>query len=201
MVGEMEKRKGENTREHVLESAMGLINTRGYGATSINDIIEVTGVKKGNLYFHFSNKEDLVYAMIEKARDDYNSFLLSRVKGDTALEKLYSIFDSIFRYHRARKFEGGCIFGNIALELGDANPRFAQLVRSIFDGWAKMFIPLIEAAQREGSIRAVLEPAPLSRHMVAALEGAVMLSRLSKRAADFRDCINSLKALMEVAGD
>lgn len=197
----MDKRKGEITREHVLESAMGLIHTRGYGATSINDIIEVTGVKKGNLYFHFSNKEDLVYTMVEKARDDYNSFIISRVKGETALEKLYSIFDSIFRYHRARKFEGGCIFGNIALELGDANSRFAELVKSIFDGWAEMFIPLIEAGQREGEIRAGLESVPLARHMVAVLEGAVMLSRLSKRAADFRDCINSLKALVEAAGD
>ncbi len=197
----MEKRKGEITREHVLESAMGLINTRGYGGTSISDIIEVTGVKKGNLYFHFSNKEDLVYAMIEKARDDYNAFIGSRVRGDTALEKIYSIFDSIFRYHRARKFEGGCIFGNIALELGDANPRFAGLVRSIFDGWAKMFISLIETAQREGDIHAGLQPAPLARHMVAALEGAVMLSRLSKKAGDFRDCIDSLKALMEVTVD
>ncbi len=199
--GSMEKRKGAITREHVLESAMNLINTKGYGATSINDIIEISGVKKGNLYFHFSNKEELVYAMIEKARDDYNNFLRSRVKGETSLQKLYSIFDSIFRFHRARKFEGGCIFGNIALEMGDENPRFARLIKDIFDEWAEMFLPLIRAGQKEGSIRGDIGADFLARHIVAALEGGVMLTRLSKRPADFRNCIDSLRLLMEAGND
>ncbi len=199
MVEIMEKRKGAATREHVLESAMRLINVKGYAATSINDIIEVTGVKKGNLYFHFSNKEELVYTMIEKARDDYRDYITSRIKGGTALEILYSIFDAVFQYHRARKFEGGCIFGNIALELGDENPRYAQLVHEIFAEWAEQFVPLIKAAQGEGTINAVLEAPALARHIVASLEGAVMLSRLSKKAKDFRQCIDSLKILLEVS--
>jgi AcrR family transcriptional regulator len=69
MVGTIEGKmgatsKGEKTRAGVLEAARRLINQKGFRSTSINDIIQTTGVKKGNPYFHFGSREEFGMARL-----------------------------------------------------------------------------------------------------------------------------------------
>jgi TetR/AcrR family transcriptional repressor of nem operon len=189
--------KGQETRKHVLYTAMQLINTKGYGSTSINDIINATGVKKGNLYFHFSSKEDLIYEMIETARDEYNRYIDSQTRGDNALEKVYSSCDAIYRFHKKKNFVGGCLFGNMALELSDTNERFAQLIESIFEGWMETFKKLLEEAKRNKLINPHCNIYSLTTHIVSSLEGAIMLSRVAKDNNPLLQTIDVLKRLLE----
>ncbi len=192
----MEKSKGEITREHVLDAALELINTRGFAGTSMSDIIEATGVKKGNLYFHFSSKEDLVYALIKKARDEFNAYIAKHTRGNNAREKIFAGIEALFRFHKKRNFVGGCIFGNTALEMGDNNPRFEALIRNIFNGWIDNYALQIRNGQIHGDIPGNLDPESTARHIVATLEGAIMLTRISKDPSHYRDCIDSLKHLL-----
>ncbi len=192
----MEKSKGDITREHILDAALDLIHTRGFSGTSMSDITEATGVKKGNLYFHFSSKEDLVYALIEKAGDDFNAYIAKHTRGSNAREKIFAGIEALFRFHKKRNFVGGCIFGNTALEMGDNNPRFEALIRDIFDGWIHDFARLIRRGQEEGDIPEKFVPEVTARHIVATLEGAIMLTRISKNPSHYRDCIDSLKHIL-----
>jgi len=189
--------KGQETKQHVLYTTMDIINTKGYNSTSINDIIEATGVKKGNLYFHFSSKEDLVYEMIETAALEYNKYLNSKTNGSDPLEKIYSIFNAIYRFHKKKNFVGGCLFGNMALELSDTNPRFAKLIDSIFEVWMRTFKKLLSEAQKDKLIGPHCDIDALTIHIVATLEGAIMLSRTSKNKSRFLQGIDSIKFMLE----
>ena len=80
-----EHSKGRATRARVLRAAMDLINTKGYSNTSVADIIEATGVKKGNLYFHFSSKDDLCLALVEEAKKEYLAYLKGSMKSEDPL--------------------------------------------------------------------------------------------------------------------
>jgi len=99
--------KGEKTRARVLEAATQLINEKGFSSTSVNDIIQVTGVKKGNLYFHFSGKEELGLAVLEQARQDFMAFLSESLKGECPLDKLSNFLDAAYEKHRKARFVGG----------------------------------------------------------------------------------------------
>lgn len=191
--------KGQQTRERVLRTTMELINVKGYHNTSIGDIIEATGVKKGNLYFHFPNKEELVFELITAARDEYQAYLARHMTGDTPLARIESILRAIYEYHRRSGFVGGCIFGNIALEMGDESPRFAQLIRGIFDEWIGIFTKLYRQAQEAGELRKDHNPAALARLTVATLEGGIMQARLSKKGSDFLDCVTTLRRFLHDA--
>jgi TetR/AcrR family transcriptional regulator, transcriptional repressor for nem operon len=184
--------KGMRTRARILREAMELFNIRGYHATSISDIIEASGVQRGNLYFHFKNKEELALALIEEAHREYMSYLNARAKGRTGMAKLDSLLDAIYEYHSGKNFIGGCIFGNIALEMGDQNTEFQKAIRAVFDEWARLITSLLEEALSQGELSTHMEPYPLSRHIVACLEGGIMLSRLTK---DKKDILNSLDAI------
>ncbi|HOS39549.1 MAG TPA: TetR family transcriptional regulator C-terminal domain-containing protein [Spirochaetota bacterium] len=193
--------KGQQTREHVLESAMSLIRRKGYGNVSINDIIDATGVKKGNLYFHFPGKDDLILAIIDRARRDYGAYLASRIRGATALERIDSLLAAVFEYHRRSRFVGGCIFGNMALEMADADRRFADAIRAVFAEWTDSLERLLDEARRGGELATTLSTRTLAKHIVAALEGAVMIAKVSKSARDFNDCLLPVRVLLGIESE
>lgn len=99
--------KGEKTRARVLAAAGELINRKGFCSTSVNDIIQATGVKKGNLYFHFAGKEELGLAVLEQARKEFMDFLSDSLEGDRPLERLSNFLDAAFEKHRKGRFVGG----------------------------------------------------------------------------------------------
>jgi AcrR family transcriptional regulator len=56
-------RKGEQTREHILDTALQLFQTQGYEATTMRDIASVAGSSLGLTYRYFDHKEELVLAL------------------------------------------------------------------------------------------------------------------------------------------
>src|SRR5579862_197704 len=59
-IGERQRlTKGEQTRKKIVAAAAPIFNKRGYEGSSLNDLMEATGLKKGGIYRHFSSKEEL----------------------------------------------------------------------------------------------------------------------------------------------
>jgi AcrR family transcriptional regulator len=58
--------RGEATRERLLASARALFGTRGYEATSIESVLEASGVARGALYHHFRSKAELFDAVAQE---------------------------------------------------------------------------------------------------------------------------------------
>ncbi len=190
--------KGLETKRLVAREALRVINEHGIRATSVNDLVERTGVKKGNLYFHYESKEAIGRAALEEARAQSAGYQRAAVKGQTPLEKLFDIVEAVYRFHEERGFVGGCVFGNTALETADDGSGYGPLVRDIFDEWAGMFRHLLEKARDRGDLPPGIDPLPMSRHIVAVLEGGIMLCRLNKKGDDLASGIAYLKKLLGV---
>jgi TetR/AcrR family transcriptional regulator, transcriptional repressor for nem operon len=194
---QIHRTKGEQTRQRILGEAMRLINVKGYHHTSMSDIIESTGIKKGNLYFHFPSKDDLICELIALARDEYGRYLRKNIRGGSPLERLEGMLNGVRRFHASYGFVGGCIFGNMALEMGDENPRVARLVRDVFDEWAGMIRELVESARVAGEVPESVDPGAAARMIIATLEGAVMMAKLTKDEAGFKAVCDSLIMLLK----
>ncbi len=54
------------TKRKIFETSMNLFATKGYDATSIEEITSVVGVAKGTLYYHFSSKEEIFNFLVEE---------------------------------------------------------------------------------------------------------------------------------------
>lgn len=189
--------KGEATREKILETAADLIHRKGFGATSINDLLGATGLKKGSLYFHFPGKDALGLAILEKARAGFLAFLDAALSGATPGERLDNFFNKVMKTHKGRGFIGGCIFGNIALEMGDTESRFAGFIEKVFEEWVERLRTVVAAAQDSEEVRSDLPADVLAGHMVAAIEGGIMLARLKKDEKPLRDALIAVRALLQ----
>lgn len=82
--------------------------------------------------------------------------------------------------------------------MSDANDRIAQLIREVFRDWTNLLAEVLREAEEAGEIRIEVQPEVLAKHMVAAIEGGIMMSRLSKNGDHLRDCLNSLRILLEI---
>lgn len=190
------KSKGEVTRDKILEAAAGLIHRQGFGATSISDLLAATGIKKGSLYFHFSGKDALGLAFLEKARAEFLEFLDTSLDGDTPGKSLDNFLARVIETHKERDFVGGCIFGNTALEMADTASGFASFIKKVFEEWEKKLRKVVAAAQDSGEVGRDLSADVVAGHMISAIEGGIMLARLRKDEKPLRDALAAVRVLL-----
>jgi AcrR family transcriptional regulator len=101
-------RKGETTRQELITAARRLFRHQGFHATSLDDILDLAQVKRGNLYFHFKSKEDLALAALEEALAGEFPFL-DRFMGaePDPLARLGRMIDGVVGYIAAHDCRGG----------------------------------------------------------------------------------------------
>ncbi len=162
--------KGAENRDSILAAANQLFYTKGFSQTSFADIAKVSGIPKGNFYFYYPSKTDLLAAVVDDR--------LSRLKNLLAdweatiddprdrLKRLASLPDTdcevIARY--------GCPMGSLSAELGKQRPDMQNRVRDMFDliiGWAeRQFTALGKGGDAN----------ELARHLFVRLQGASLLA-------------------------
>ena len=183
-------------KERLLAQATRLIQKKGFGATSVSELLSAAGVQKGSMYFHFAGKHELGLGVLERARDQLIDFLRTALEGETPELRLHHFFDSVLAAHRQAGFVGGCLWGNTALEMSDTDAEYAAFVARVFDEWITMIEHVIADGQTAGRFRADVPAHSLARHVIAAIEGGIMQSRLKKDEAPLRSCLGSLKVLL-----
>ncbi|MBA3004170.1 MAG: TetR/AcrR family transcriptional regulator [Desulfurivibrio sp.] len=188
--------KGEQTREHILKTSRKILVAQGFHNTSVSEIVSATGVKKGNLYYYFASKEELGLAVLEDAKVEFFLFLDKALSGPDPVAKVVNSCQAIFNIQKKNNFVGGCLFGNTALEMTDSNPEFAAVIQEVFDLWTKRLEDLLLAAQKSGRLNSPIPPRLLAKTVVATVEGALMMSRVSKREKDLRDFLAAVKSLL-----
>ncbi len=188
--------KGELTKDKIIAEATRLVKQKGFEATSMSDLVEATGLQKGCLYFHFTGKDKLLAAVLEKARTDFFQLVDAGLEGKTPGERLDNFFTGVFNYQKNTGFSCGCIFGNMALEMSGKDKRVAAFVKELFDEWTAKIREVVKAAQRSKQVTSELSADVLARHIIMALEGGIMFCRLEKSEKPLKDCITSLRAML-----
>ncbi len=61
-----------NTKQEILNVALDLFSTQGYEATSVSQIAEAVGIRKASLYSHFTSKQEILDALVQKSFEEYN---------------------------------------------------------------------------------------------------------------------------------
>jgi len=171
--------KGEQTRRKIVEAAAPIFNQRGYEGTSLNDLMEATGLKKGGIYRHFSSKEELAAEAF-----DYNWGAACELrlrhldKKANGVEKLKQLIAN-FIDHRS-PVAGGCPVLNTAIDADDGNAVLRTRAGKALRSWLIRLQDIVKDAQKQGEIRPDADPEAVATVIIASLEGALMMSRLQR---------------------
>ncbi|MBN2656262.1 MAG: TetR/AcrR family transcriptional regulator [Spirochaetales bacterium] len=95
----MARSRDDNKRKAVMDSAVYLFSSKGYAATSIQDIVAHSGFSVGTVYNYFANKEELLTSLIEEGWEEFFVEIQEGVrtrKGESSFEYFYNIlFDTV----------------------------------------------------------------------------------------------------------
>ncbi len=187
-------KKGKLTKQMILEKAAGLFNSRGYFGASISDVMEVTGLEKGGIYNHFDSKDELALAVFDHNVATQGAKLLSAVKAhDNAVDKLIAIVDSFQNVVINPTLPGGCPLLNSAVESDDAHPALKARVQVSMQKLLGLVESIVVKGIESEELSENLSPYSVATHLVASLEGAIMLAKLYDDPARFSAVAHSLK--------
>ena len=197
MAIETKSARGAATRDQILDAGARLIHLRGYHCTSLDDVLRESGVGKGNFYHHFKSKEDLGHAIIDRIVQGFIERTLEPAFADPAgdpVEQITSFLDRIVDNQRQRNCVGGCPMGNLASELSDVHEGFRQRLAEIFSSWRVKLSETLARGQARGLLRADMDPAGVAQFLVASLEGAILMAKMTRDIAVMEKCVYELKA-------
>lgn len=195
-VSETRSTKGAATRDQILNAAARLIHVQGYHSTSLDDVLRESGVGKGNFYYYFKSKEDLGYAIIDRIRRAFVERGLGPAFGDTDVDpvgQLHAFFDRVLDSQRQRNCVGGCAMGNLACELSDVHEGFRQQLAGIFDVYRDHLAEAIRRGQQSGRLRPDADAVRVAQFLVGALEGAILLGKVTRDITVIERCVEELK--------
>ncbi len=187
----------KSTKDQILDTASRLISVKGYHCTTLDDVLRESGVGKGNFYHYFKSKEELGYAILERIAQGFAERVLEPTFSDprlSPLEQVSGFLDRFLESQRQRNCVGGCPVGNLASELSDVHEGFRQRLARVFAVWRERLSEALRRAQAQGEVSARVEPATVAQFLVAALEGAILMSKLTKEIQVMEQCVAELKA-------
>jgi AcrR family transcriptional regulator len=183
----------KDTRQRIVEAAMELFWLKGYGSTSIADILSRSQVNSGSLYYFFPGKQDVLIAVLEAYRDGIGAMLLepSWQGIDNPVERVFALLASYRRALVETDCTYGCPIGSLALELHEPDPPVRELMAANFEAW----VAAVEAQLREAADRFPrnIDFRALAELALNVMEGGVMQARTFRDIAHFDRAIAQLR--------
>lgn len=193
------------TRDRIVMAAMELFWEKGYGSTSIADILKKAGANSGSLYHFFPAKQDVLTAVLDTYYHGIRPMLLDPAwEGiDDPMERIFVLLGRYRQYLIDTDYFYGCPIGSLALEIHEPDPAVRELLVANFSAWTEAIHEcLLAAADR---LPPNIGRKALAQFVLTTMEGAVMQARTFRSLEPFDASVDQLRnyfnCLAAMAGD
>ena len=175
--------KGSATRDRILEIAEVAVLAKGFGATSIEEIIAEAGITKSGFFYHFKDKSELARGLVERYSDQ-NDRLLEDVFGraraltEDPLEELL-IGLTLMADRMAALPEGhpGCLVASISYQDRLFDREVRGMVTKVVEDWNGFFSKMIEKIIALYPPRDSIDPEQVARTICCSIDGGIIMSK------------------------
>ncbi len=184
--------KGERTRARIVENAAALIHERGVAATTLEDVKVAAEVSGSQLYHYFSDKDELVQAVIDYQADtivEHNRQALGSPAGIEAWRQM------VVTGVRSTQGKGGCALGSLGGQLAESDPEARSLIAAGFDQWVATISDGLRSLHAEGKLSSGIDPDDLATTLLATLQGGLLLAQVQRSTRPFETAVDTLLAL------
>lgn len=165
------KEEAEKTRLAILDAALELIYQKGYAATNLQDIAEHLGATRGAVYWHFKNKQDLLFKLAESIDETIDHQLNQKaleVRNLDDLKEFFLFYISLFqkneRYHK---------YLTIVMTRIEWSDELSEVITSFKRQTQELVafsLSLLKKAEKGGEMQEGLNKQWVSKAMVAVVE-------------------------------
>jgi TetR/AcrR family transcriptional repressor of nem operon len=188
------------SKRKLLDAAVKLIRTKGYAATSIDNVCAEAGLTKGGFFHHFKNKEELGLATAQHWTDTTAPFFESAPyqKLATPLQRILGYMDFRKSILQGTLAEFTCLAGTLVQEVHTSNPEVAAAGGKAITGHASTLVEDIEAAMLQSGKTFDFTAESLALHTQVVLQGAFILAKATGGPARAAESIDHLRRYVEL---
>jgi TetR/AcrR family transcriptional regulator, transcriptional repressor for nem operon len=191
-----------DAKQRLMDAVLELIWSGSYGSTTIDDICEKAGVKKGSFYYFFDSKSELAADAFEE------SWKTKRVELDSIfsptvppLERLQKYFDFGYAFQREIKIKHGRVLGcpqvSLGCEVCTQEDALQKKIKAIMEQKGKYIESAIRDAHATGVIHAP-DVGVKARMLMAYYEGLLTQARIQNDVEVLREAANGMMTILGV---
>ena len=186
-------------RDKLLEQGQALMLAKGFVATTVDEICKAAGVTKGSFFHYFKSKEDLAQAALDR-------FFYSQLEqvgrsvtvcADDPLVRVYGLIDAAITMAKGPAGRKGCLLGQFAQELSDTHPELREQCAQRFAEWTALLRAELDAVKAKHRPRAHIDTASLAEHLIAVIQGSLILAKAKQDFNLVEIHLNHFKAYLE----
>ncbi len=168
-----------SNKDKLLTDGLRLVHQRGFGASSVRDIVQAAGVPQGSFTNHFASKEAFGVEILERYREMTSAAVRATLRNDRLppLRRLRGWIDGQLEYLRKDDMRRGCLYGNLSAEASEASDAIRFRVASVFAENQASVAYCLEAAIDAGELAARTDVQDLAGFIVSSLQGAILVAK------------------------
>ncbi|MFQ5665757.1 MAG: TetR/AcrR family transcriptional regulator [Candidatus Binatia bacterium] len=179
-----------HSRRDLLDVAIDCFARYGFQATSIARIARAAGVTKGALYYHFKDKEELLFAAVKNRIEQFERRVTADLTPITdtpaALRELAQVC-----FNHATKSNHRRLIVTLMVESLDTNPRLAAAFRDMMHRFREFLHNIVRRGQHRGEFRPEVDPAVAAEVYAGAIMGAEIQYYQDPRGFDLAATIDA----------
>jgi AcrR family transcriptional regulator len=182
-----------DTRTRLVLTAMQLFWEKGYGSTSVADVLQAAKLNSGSLYHFFPGKQDLLIAVLDLYQAGIRAMLLEPAWRGVS-DPIERVFALLARYRQSLQDTDcfyGCPIGSLALELHEPDPPVRERLAANFTAWIEAIHECLQAAGPR--LPPACERRELAAFVLTTMEGGVMQARTYRSLESFDAAVRQLR--------
>lgn len=187
----------DNTRQHILETGLGIFAGKGFASVGLNELLKAAGVPKGSFYHYFESKEQYGQALLE----DYFERYLADIDSQFAAEAA-SGHERLMRYWQRWQdkqcddcAEQKCLVVKLAAEVADLSDAMRLTLRDGTDRIVDRIAGVIEAGIADASLPP-LDARPAAQMLYQLWLGASLLGKLHRNGQALENAMRYTRQLL-----
>lgn len=169
----------KTSKEEILQEAIKLFKLKGYYNCSMANIADACGLIKGSIYHYFKSKDEIGIEALKYIHNYFieNIFSIAYQTNLSDLEKIKLFVKKTDEYFLNSK--GGCLLGNLALEVSSENLEFKEVIKEYFSAWENALVNIFKNKYGKSQARII------SKEYVALTQGAIMMMNLYEKPENY----------------
>jgi TetR/AcrR family transcriptional repressor of nem operon len=196
-------RAQHESKTRLLDAALQVIRTKGYEATTVDEVCESAGLTKGSFFHHFGGKEELAVAaarhFADKAEDVFSNAPYR--KRPDPLGRILGYVDFRKAILKRELPEFTCLLGTMVQETYETHPAIRRACERHISAHAATLVADIAEAKRRYAPRAKWSAESLALYTQAAIQGAFVLAKARHGPEIADECIGHLRRYLELLFD
>ena len=170
-----------------VDQALNVFWSKGYEATSLNDLLSATGIAKGSFYNAFGSKKEIFMQSLLKYDRDYRQAFLAELSAlNNPVKAITLLFSGFIDRSLSDSEKKGCMLVNTAIDLPNHDQDTNRVVKKGLKEFENFFVEQLQLGKDDGSIDPKIKVEQTAKGLLTLVIGLRVLARGVYKKSDLQ---------------